>query len=232
MNYKCLIVDDEAPARALLEEFVSRIPYLTSVGSFKNPLEAVALIQNKEVDILFLDIMMPDIKGTSFVQTLTHQPEVIFTTAYSEYALESYQLNVTDYLLKPFSFERFNQAVNKAIGNLAHQSPVTQNQTLVIHSDHKIFRLNTSDVLYIEGLKEYVSYYTLEGKRIISLQSLKSIEASLGTAGFMRTHRSYIVNLEHVDYMEGSSLLIKEKRIPIGRMYLDEVKRKMTNLPD
>ncbi|MEM9327953.1 MAG: LytTR family DNA-binding domain-containing protein [Bacteroidota bacterium] len=223
MGYPCIIIDDEQPARRLLEDFVGRIPSLELLGSFKNPLEAMDCISQQGPQILFLDIQMPQMTGVSFLKTLQNPPQVIFTTAYADYALQGYELNVTDYLLKPLSFERFMEAVNKAQKNLSSQD--VKPKTLTIHADHRVYKVQLKEILYIEGMREYVSYYLLDGKRIIALQSLKAIEDTLPAQDFTRTHRSYIVNNQRIDYIEGSSVVIGEKRIPIGRSYKDDVKR-------
>ncbi len=224
MASRCIIIDDEQPARRLLEDFVGRLPSLELVGSFKNPLEAMEVINGEGVDILFLDIQMPEITGVSFLKTLENAPQVIFTTAYSDYAIEGFELNVTDYLLKPFSFERFASATNKAIANLTAATPAAS-KTLTIHADHRVYKVHIDDILYVEGLREYVSYFLQQGKRIIALQSLKAIVDTLPPSQFTRTHRSYIINNAFVDYIEGSSVVIRDKRIPIGRSYKDEVKK-------
>ncbi len=224
MACRCLVIDDEQPARRLLEDFIGRMPSLELVGSYKNPMDAMEIINGPGVEIIFLDIQMPQITGVSFLKTLKDPPQVIFTTAYTDYALEGYELNVTDYLLKPFSFERFASATNKAIANLTHSAP-PQSKTLTIQADHRIYKVQIDDILYVEGLREYVSYFLQQGKRIIALQSLKAIVDSLPPTQFTRTHRSYIVNNSFVDYIEGSSVVIGDKRIPIGRSYKDEVKK-------
>jgi DNA-binding LytR/AlgR family response regulator len=236
MNYTCLIVDDEQPARLLLEEFVKKIPNLALKGMCKNPLEAMEILQKEQIDIMFLDIQMPELTGVEFIKSLQNKPAVIFTTAYSEYAIEGYQLDVTDYLVKPFSFSRFVKAVNKAVefidlkkAALKGGEPVSAHANyILLHADHKIYKVKIDDILYIEGLKEYVSYFTKE-KRIIVLQSLKSIEDSLPKDRFIRIHRSYIVPIDRIKSLDGNQVQIGEKLIPIGRSYKDEVMRKVFN---
>ncbi|PWJ44836.1 LytR/AlgR family response regulator transcription factor [Sediminitomix flava] len=238
MKMKCLIIDDEQLARKLLENFVSKLPNLELVGMCKSPLEAMAVMQEQDVDLLFLDIQMPDLTGIEFLKTMSNSPMVIFTTAYSEYALESYEFNVIDYLLKPFSFERFLKAVQKAnaIFGLKQQpkesltkniekieddiKPIKEQDYLMIKSDHRIYKTYFKDILYIEGLKEYVSFYT-PSQRIISLQSLSKLEDSLPKEQFIRTHRSYIVSLSQIKAIEGNQLEINGKLIPIGKTYKD-----------
>jgi DNA-binding LytR/AlgR family response regulator len=235
MNFTCLIVDDEQLARTLLQDFVSKVPQLELKGMCKNPLEASQVMQQEHIDILFLDIQMPELTGVEFLKTLKHRPVTIFTTAYSEYALEGYELDVIDYLVKPFAFERFVKAVNKAMEyiNLKREATTEPgarksegDEYILLHADHKIYKVRLDEILYIEGLKEYVSYYTPE-KRIIVLQSLKSIEESLPSDKFIRIHRSYIVPIEKIKTLDGNQVQIGNKLIPIGRSYRDEVLRRV-----
>ncbi len=232
-SFTCLIVDDELLARTLIHGFVSKIPALKVAGLCKNPLEAMEIMRTQAIDILFLDIQMPELTGVEFLKVLTNKPAVIFTTAYSEYALEGYQLDVIDYLLKPFSFDRFLKAVNKAMdqiqlrrSNSIPVPPPEDNGHLMLHADHKIYRVALSDILYIEGLKEYVSYYTPE-KRIIVLQSLKSIEDTLPADKFIRIHKSYIVPIRRIKSLDGNQVQIGDKYLPIGRSYKDDVMKRV-----
>ncbi len=221
---KCVIIDDEQPARELLENYISKVPTLEITGKFKNPLDALTLINDGEADLVFIDIQMPEMKGTDFVKSIIKGPEIIFTTAYPDYALEGFELEVTDYLLKPFGFDRFMKAVNRAIDNLNARDHLSSD-FIKISADHRIYRVAKSDILYIEGLKEYVSYFTVHGERIIALKSMKSLEKELGSSGFLRVHRSYIIRIDKVKFIEGNSIAIGEKRIPIGRSYRDNVLR-------
>lgn len=231
MKINCIIVDDEQLARVLIEDFVSKVGFLNFVGSFKNPLDALAHMKKEVVDLVFLDIQMPDLTGIDLVKSMSKAPQIIFTTAYPEYALDGFELNVTDYLLKPFSFNRFLQAVNKVADLHQRLSPkgtvTVPDQQITIHADHKIYKILLKDILYIEGLKEYVSYYTKNGQRIIALQSLKSLEMSLGNAGFIRVHRSYIVPIGKIETLEGNQLRIGEKLIPVGRSYKDQLLKRV-----
>lgn len=237
---KCIIVDDEFPARILLKEFIEKVPNLELVGNFKSGLEALPVIQNGGIDLMFLDIQMPDITGVNFLKMLTHKPLVVFTTAYSEYAIESYQLDVLDYLLKPFSFDRFMQAVGKAMLRLA---PAPQPATLkteqteddlspmkdlmLVKADHKIHRIKYNSIIYIEGLREYVTIFCENGEKIITLESLRNLEATLPTNMFMRIHKSYIVRIDKIKALYGSQLKIEgvQAYIPIGKSYKDMVQK-------
>ena len=233
MSYSCMIVDDEQLARKLMQEFVSKVPSLDLKGMCKNPLEAMDVLNKEEIDIIFLDIQMPELTGVEFLKTLQTKPAVIFTTAYSEYALEGYQLDVVDYLVKPFPFERFVKAVNKATETIdlkrkAASSGTVEDEYVLLHADHKIYKVHLDEIEYIEGLKEYVSYFTKE-KRIIVLQSLKSIEETLPADRFIRVHRSYIVPIQKIKTLDGNQVQIGKKLIPIGRSYKDDVLNRVFN---
>lgn len=233
MSIKCMIVDDEQLARTLLNEYVKKLPQLELVATCKNPLEAMDILQREAVDLMFLDIQMPELTGVEFLKSMIVKPAVIFTTAYSEYALEGYQLDVVDYLVKPFPFERFLKAVNKAselirLKKLDEEPQPAQvmDDFIVVHADRKIYKIGIGEIKYIEGLKEYVSYYT-EDKRIIALESLKRLEEILPSDRFMRVHRSYIVPFSRIKNMDGNQLEIGDKLIPVGRSYREEVLKRV-----
>jgi DNA-binding LytR/AlgR family response regulator len=225
----CLIVDDEELARTLLANYTARIPWLELVGSVSNPVEASEVLREKQVDLMFLDIQMPEINGLAFLRSLSKKPGVIFTTAYPEYALEGFNLDACDYLLKPFGFDRFLQAVNKALaiiggGEKAH--PVSASEEakdfIMIRSEHKIHRIRYSDILYIQSMREYAAFYTTHG-RILSLTSLKSLEESLPARQFLRIHKSYIIGINHVDTLEGNMVHIGQAALPVGASYRDQL---------
>ena len=232
--FNCLIVDDDELARTLVENYIDRLPHLKIVGKCINPLEAVQALQGNHVDLMFLDIQMPEMTGTEFLKTLSQKPLVIFTTAYEEYAIESYELNVVDYLLKPFDFERFLKAVNKAsdLLKLKHGGRNNNSQSLVVatnkesyilvKSEHKIHRILFKDIQYIQSMREYVAYY-LPSRRILSLGSLKRLESDLPDSQFMRIHKSYIVAKSKVSTLEGNMVHIGKEKIPIGASYRELV---------
>ena len=247
-NIRCIIVDDEFPARVLLKEFVEKVPTLELVGSYKSGLEALPVIQSGGVDLMFLDIQMPDITGTNFLKMLTVKPFVIFTTAYSEYAIESYQLDVLDYLLKPFSFDRFMQAVGKAMQRLMVQpkepqpvAPVVaapaepvadlpqdpNANIMLVKADHKIHRVRYDSIVYIEGLREYVTIFC-EGEKIITLESLRNLEDTLPPNMFIRVHKSYIVRIDKIRALYGSQIKLDgvQQYIPVGKSYKDDVQKR------
>ncbi len=224
MRLKCLVVDDEELARTLLDNYISRLPQLELVQKCATPLEALGALQEQEIDLIFLDIQMPELSGIEFLRSLGTKPMVIFTTAYSEYALEGYQLDVIDYLLKPFGFERFVQAVNKATelkmlkSKAGERADPKEKDYLLVKADHKIHKLKFDDILYIQGMREYVAYYTPSGK-ILSLVALKKLEELLPANKFLRIHKSYIVNKEKVTTLEGNMVHLADVKLPIGNLY-------------
>lgn len=236
----CLIVDDEELARNLVENYIIRLPHLNIVGKCANPFEAMQALQENQVDLMFLDIQMPDLTGVEFLRTLPQKPLVIFTTAYNEYALEGFELDVVDYLLKPFRFERFLQAINKA-GKLLKttqnehppHSPTPIKQTgekqkdyILVKSEFKVFRIFYKDILYIESMKEYVAYHTPDG-RTLSLGSLKKLEQELPPELFIRIHKSYIANIDYIAALEGNMVHLGKKKLPIGTSYKEEVMKRV-----
>lgn len=228
-GFKVLIVDDEYMARLLLENYAQKLPNLEIVGLCEDAFEALNYLRQEKIDILFLDIQMPQLSGLELVQTLQRKPAIVFTTAYSEYAVEGFRLDAVDYLLKPFSFERFVQAVNKSINYLSFERNDTPIQTtdnqetkpstnFFVKADGKLVKVNFQDIIYIEGLKEYVSIYT-QTDRIITLQSLKNLEDILPSNSFLRIHKSYIIALNRIESIIGNQVEIHKKMIPIGLTY-------------
>lgn len=228
-RYKVLIVDDEFHARKLLTDYVSELSFLELVGTSSNVFGAMNILQKEKVDILFLDIQMPQITGMDFARSLKNPPAIIFTTAYSEYAVESYELDVIDYLLKTISFPRFLQAVNKFVERrssstvtekIIYNEPTTDN--ILIKSGAKIYKIDLCDILYLEAMGEYVTVYTTKQK-VITLSSLKSLEDRLPQNIFVRVHKSYIVSVKRIDFIEKEHIHIAGKTIHIGRVYKEKV---------
>jgi len=227
---KVIIVDDEPLAQEVLQTHISKFPGLELVATCNNAVEAFEALKEHPIDLMFLDIQMPQISGIDFLKTLAKPPKVIFTTAYSEYAVDGYELDVVDYLLKPISFERFAKAVNKAIDILKQKSSpkgegnptVDKADYIYVKANKKLFKVRYDEIFYIEGLKDYVMLHTPEG-RIVTLQTMKSLEKKLPNNIFMRVHRSYIVNLNKIDILEGNTVHIQEKIIPIGKNYKDNL---------
>ncbi len=235
MAYRCLIVEDEAPAQRVLKKFISDVPTLQLVDCTTNALDALSILKEQKIDILFLDINLPKIKGIDFLKSIQSPPKTIFTTAYAEYAVESFELDATDYLLKPFSFERFLKAVNKAIDRISASIEPTavatkfeNEQILFFRTDKKIFRLNLSELIYIEGEKDYVKIVTLTTNHLI-LQTMKHWEKHLPSNQFKRIHKSFIVNLKRINSINGNVVVIGEKEIPIGRNFKESLLSEIEN---
>lgn len=224
-----IAIDDEPLALQLVAGYIEKTPGLNLVGKFDNPLDAVEFMAGDAVDLIFIDIQMPDLTGIEFTRAMKKGPKVVFTTAYEKYALEGFRLEVVDYLLKPFSYEEFFTAAQKALRliQLENKHETTQveanNEFLFLKSEYKIRRINFNDILYIEGLKDYVKVYTRnDPKPILSLTSLKQLEGKLPDAKFMRVHRSFIVNLEKIDTIERSRIIFGKVYIPVGDQYKDK----------
>lgn len=223
---KCLIVEDEELARILLSTYISKTQTLELVGECSNPLEAIEFLRQQQVDVLLLDIQMPELNGLDFLRSMDHRPHVILTTAYSEYALEGYELNVVDYLLKPFSFERFLKAVQKITVRVPlSMVPKTH---LLIKSEHKVHRLDLNELLYVQSMREYVAYYTTFG-RVLSLGSLKQLEEELPSNRFVRIHKSYLVAIDRVRTLDGNFLSVGDTLLPIGANYKEGLLRRFFN---
>lgn len=232
---KCIILEDEPIALKILSDYIEKVPSLELAGTFRDPLKGLTFLQNNEVDLLFLDINMPDLSGIQFLKSLINPPLVIFTTAYSEYALQSYEYNTVDYLLKPIEFDRFLKAVNKAlernrlpankkISQQGPSKPLTNegNDFITVKSGTEFRRLLLEDILYIEGSGNYVTFATDKGK-VLSLMKLKELEEILTEPGFLRIHKSYIIPLSKVDVFESFLVKIGDKKIPIGNAYRDKL---------
>ena len=218
---KCLVVDDEELARILLKTYIQKTDNLALIGTTENPLEALELLDNQEVDLLFLDVQMPELSGIEMAKLVNPKTRIIFTTAYSEYAMTGFDLNVLDYLLKPITFERFQQAIEKAKDYFQISN---QEETIIIKSGYDLHKIRLDEILFIEGSSEYVIFQTLS-KRIMSYQTLKSLELSLPNQQFMRVHRSYIVNKMKVNALKNKELLIGNFKIPVSETYLEEVRK-------
>lgn len=215
---RTLVVDDEPLAREGLAGYVKQTPGLTLVGQSQSAPEALQVLQEEAIDLLLLDINMPQMTGLELIRTLSNPPLVILTTAYREYALEGYELNVVDYLLKPISLARFLQAIEKAKARLPQQDGT---KAFFVKQDHKVIRIKFEEVLFVEGLKDYLQIYTEQAKHLVLL-SMKQAEAQLPES-FLRTHRSYIVNKAKVDALEGNQVLIGAHKIPIARQHKEAV---------
>lgn len=230
---KAIIVDDEPLALEVLETYIAQVPELTLIKKCNNAFEANEALKQHDIDLMFLDIQMPQLSGVEFVKTLSNPPYVIFTTAYPDYAVEGFELNAVDYLLKPISLERFMKAVNKVSDKIHSRSAEKEAERsdvsddfFFVKADKKLVKVNFDDILYIEGLKDYV-IIRLETGRVITLQTMKSLEDRLPAHRFKRVHRSYIVNIKRINAILGNMVELTEagkiKQLPIGKNYRDEL---------
>lgn len=233
-----LIVDDEPLALDVLETYLEKVPAVNLAGRCLNALEANDFLGKESIDLLFLDIQMPQLTGIDFVKTLTNPPAIIFTTAFANYAIEGFELNAIDYLVKPISFERFMKAVNKAISQIelkkqAGPAPSREERKeeekqdfFFVKADKKLVKVKFDDIIYIEGLKDYV-IIRMENQRVITLQTMKSLEDKLPPEKFQRIHRSYIVAVDKIEAVMGNMLEVLEKgqakHLPIGKNYREEL---------
>jgi DNA-binding LytR/AlgR family response regulator len=226
---KAIIVDDEPLALDVLETYIAQLPELELVARCENALEAREVLKEHDVDLMFLDINMPQLTGINFLKTLSVKPNFIFTTAHPYYAVEGFELNAIDYLMKPIPLERFMKAVNKVIDMQVGETSAPEKKKenfIFVKADKKLIKVNFDDILYIEGLKDYVIIRQKEG-RVITLHTMKSLEAKLPDHIFKRIHRSYIVNIGAIDAIVGNMIELKEKsqvkHIPIGKNYREEL---------
>lgn len=223
--FNCLIVDDEPLARNLLAEYVSKVPYLRLVATSPNALAAMEVLRKESIDLLFLDIQMPELTGISFLKSLQKKPFVILTTAYSQYALEGYELDVVDYLLKPITFERFLKAVDKVSSRVAVQPAEVlkgdnsgTSDFVFVKDGTRLVKVFLNDILYVEGLKDYVTIHT-KTQKVITLQRLKSLEELLPADKFMRIHHSYIISLQAIEAVHKGEVKIGNALLPVSESY-------------
>jgi two-component system LytT family response regulator len=222
-NIKCMAIDDEPVALDILKDYIAKVPFLECVGVFRDPLKALDYLRKNSVDLIFLDVNMPDLTGIQFLKTLKKKPLVIFSTAYSEYALESYDYDAVDYLLKPIEFERFVKAANKACEMLevrAKNIPVFAGERdhIFIKSGTNFHKVKTENIFYIKGTGNYVTF-VFDQKEILSLMTMTKALEALPKDFFFRIHKSYIINSLHVDLIENEEVRIRGERIPIGESY-------------
>lgn len=227
---RCIVVDDEPLALEILTDYIAKIPELSLVKSTTNAIEALAIVQRGDADLVFLDVQMPELTGIQFLKIINGKCDVILTTAYPQYALESYELNVVDYLLKPIAFDRFYKSVQKVLNNRSStpvgavspsSAPAQESVDFIfVKTEHKIQRVDLESILYIEGLKDYISIYT-ENERVVTLQNMKKMEEILPGNRFVRVHRSYIIALDKIVSIERGRIHISDKTIPVGDTYRD-----------
>lgn len=220
MTTKCLLVDDEHLALALLENFVQRLPGLEIIEKCRSPIRAIEVLQSQPVDLLFLDIQMPLLSGINLLRAVSRRPVTIFTTAYPQHAHEAFNLDAADYLLKPFGFERFEHAVQKALALLKtrQQNPMAPDECLTVKADRQWIKIPVGEIRYVEGWKEYVKIFTGAKDKVITLESLNHLESTLPAAHFLRVHKSYIVARAAVRRLDGDALVLNDgTRVPVAR---------------
>ena len=231
---RCIAVDDEKLVLDLLVDNIQQVPYLQLVKACKNAMEATAVLQKEKVDLIFLDIQMPRLSGLQFIQTLQQPPMVILVTAYEQYALEGYNLNVIDYLLKPVSFERFLKACNKAkeLFDLKNDKTFVQKEEnadhLFVNVEYTLVKILFADILFIEGLKDYIKiHFASSPKYVLTKMTLKAMEEKLPAGKFIRVHKSYIVRIDHIVEVERETLSIEKRTIPVGNTFRRELMERL-----
>jgi DNA-binding LytR/AlgR family response regulator len=234
MRLRCLLIDDEPPALKVLSSYISNISGLEIVAQCKNALEALDILRQKQVDVIFLDIKMPKLIGTEFLKNLSHPPKVIFVTAYRDYAVEGYELDAVDYLVKPVSFERFfkaitklNRMMDKEVVTTAVEYKPNPDAFVYLKVDRDMKKIFVNDIIYIESWKDYVKLFLANGKNVLAKQSISAMENLLSEHKFLRVHRSYMVSLKKISGYNGLSVQLDTKEIPIGRLYKQVVMERL-----
>ncbi|MDN3643528.1 LytTR family DNA-binding domain-containing protein [Lutimonas halocynthiae] len=235
MKIKCIIIDDEPLAAEVIETHLKEFPNMELLRKFTNPLEALSIIESGEIDVVFIDINMPKMNGLDFIKSIDKSPYFVITTAYREYAVESFDLDVLDYLVKPVPFTRFLKSINK----ISHKfitdksddaSPTTEKSFIFLKVDKKLIKIKFEDIFFIESLKDYIKVFTKSGD-YLAHKSLSGITEELPSNQFLRLHRSFTVALDKIQALEGNSVLVSDKRIPIGRKYINHAKDVILNTP-
>ena len=236
MKIKCIIIDDEPLAISVIEDHLKNFDNIEVVKTFNNPLKAFEILQKEKIDVLFLDINMPRMNGFEFISNLNYKPLVILTTAYREYAVQSYELNVLDYLVKPIPFSRFLKTINKVYQQIHLTTNKTDEAAILDLEPHiflkvnkKLIKVNFNDILFIESLKDYIKVVTTLGDYVVH-KSLSAISEELPQSNFMRIHRSFIISINKIVALEGNIIEISGRKIPIGRIYLKETKERIFSI--
>lgn len=236
MKIKCVIIDDERLAIEVIENHLKSFDNIEIVASFNNPLKAYPILEREKIDVIFLDINMPQMTGFSFIENLSNKPLIVITTAYREYAVKSFELNVLDYLVKPIPFTRFLKTVNKIyqqvyMNSAGGDSNLQQEPHIFLKVNKKLLKINLNDILYIESLKDYIKVITKLGDYVVH-KSLSAITEELPQSSFIRVHRSYTISINKIIALEGNTIEISNKKIPIGRNYLKKTKDRIFNIND
>ncbi len=224
----CAVIDDEPLAAALLKSYAEKTPFLHLIGTYGSALEAMKELRDNPVNLLFLDIQMPELSGIEFAKILPRETKIVFTTAFQQYAIESYSVSAIDYLLKPVAYEDFLRAANKALDWFSvaiKQETYARDRFMFVKSDYKLMRIDLDDILYIEGLKDYVRIYLSDGQKVMSLMNMKKLEDYLPRPEFLRTHRSYIVHMPRAAAVDRLRIVFGDQYIPISDSYKDDVQQ-------
>ncbi|WP_066222368.1 LytR/AlgR family response regulator transcription factor [Formosa haliotis] len=224
MKIKCLIIDDESLAIKVIEDHLKNFDHIEIVATFNNPLKAYPIIEQEKIDVIFLDINMPQLSGFAFIENLSYKPLIVFTTAYREYAVKSFELNVLDYLVKPIPFNRFLKTINKVyqqvyVNNATSELNLQQEPHIFLKVSKKLVKVNLNDILYVESLKDYIKVITNLGDYVVH-KSLTAISEELPQSNFLRVHRSYTISINKIKSVEGNTIEIANRKIPIGRNYV------------
>ena len=228
MIINCAIIDDEPLAAGLLKSYAEKTPFLNLIGTYGSAVEAMKELRNNPVHLLFLDIQMPELSGIEFAKILPKETKVIFTTAFEQYAIEGYKVSALDYLMKPVSYEEFLKAANKALDWFCvsqKRQTYAADRFMYVKSDYKLVRVALDDILYIEGLKDYIRIYLADGQKIMSLMNMKKMEDYLPRPEFLRTHRSYIVHMSKAEAIERFRIVFGDQYLPISDSYKEDVQQ-------
>ncbi len=225
----CLILDDEDLAIRLLRSYVDKIPYLNLVAAVNSGFEAIDILNSRDVDLVFVDIEMPELTGMEFIRSLNRKPAFIFVTAYREYAADAFEIDAVDYLVKPVSFERFLKSVNKYFKTYPGKAEVMFTTTIQLRADRKIHQITIADINYVEGLKDYIKIYLDNREMLIFKETLTSLHKRLASSGFIRCHKSYLVPISKIKAFNAEGIELGDRLIPIGRSYKEEVLRALEN---
>ena len=228
MTIHCAIIDDEPLAAGLLKSYAEKTPFLHLVGTYGSALEAMKELREHPVQLLFLDIQMPELSGIEFAKVLPSETKIIFTTAFQQYAIEGYKVNALDYLLKPISYEDFMKSANRALDWFTvsqKQQTYAEDRFMFVKSDYKLVRVSLDDILYIEGLKDYVRIFLQDGQKVMSLMNMKKLEDYLPRPEFLRTHRSYIVHMTKTQSVDRFRIVFSDEYIPISDSYKEDVQQ-------
>lgn len=236
MKIKCVIIDDERLAIEVIENHLKNFDHVEIIASFENPLKAYPLLEQEKIDVIFLDINMPQMTGFSFIENLSNRPLIVITTAYREYAVKSFELSVLDYLVKPIPFNRFLKTMNKVyqqvyVNNAGGDTNLQQEPHIFLKVNKKLIKINLNDILFIESLKDYIKVITTIGDYVVH-KSLTAITEELPQSNFIRVHRSFTISINKIIALEGNTIEISNKKIPIGRNYLKKTKERIFNTND